>query len=199
MNELAKKLLGAIDRAISDKPKDTRRLIGAAVIKFDSSAALTKAERSKALELERAYQAAYDATIQFSEGAARKAYFAHVNAHADHAGAGTLADVRTRGLESIASEYLAKQQAAKVAMRQKSVEAGELARPIYQRFVPALEAFVAHREKLEADEAEAFGLVAVPSAVTAAAKAFHVGLKNQLVANIFSGRPKDVLAFINFD
>lgn len=55
MNAIAQKLLTAIDQAISAKPKDTRRLIGAAVIKFDSSAALTKAERSRASELERAY------------------------------------------------------------------------------------------------------------------------------------------------
>jgi hypothetical protein len=199
MNAIAKKILGVIDQAISAKPKDPRRLIGAAVVKFDPGAAPTKAERSKALELERAYQAAYDATIQFSDGAARKAYFAHVNAHADHAGAGTLGDVRTRGLESIASEYLAKQRAAKECMRQKSAEAGQLAQPIKQRFVPALEAFVAQREKIEADEADAFGLVPVPSAVTAAAKTILVGLKNQLASGVSGGRPKDVFFFINFD
>jgi hypothetical protein len=200
MNDsFTKTLVGALDRAFSAPPKNTPILIGAEVAKFDPTAALTKDERPSMKEEDRNWQAGFTETSTWTESRARVDHSLHVDKATERVKDGTLAQVRTRGYESLVSEYAARSSAGKRVMQQAGENAARLARPIMIRWVDAAERFVAAREKAESDEASRFGLTPVPSALTTETKKIIGTIKRRLANQSTGARPSDLLFFASID
>ena len=85
-------------------------------------------------------------------------------------------------------------EASKAQMAEASAEAARAINAIHGRLVPAVKQILDARESTEKTEAEKFGLVCVPSALTATLKQFLNSLKGERVG----GKPDDQAAF-NFE
>jgi hypothetical protein len=186
MSNIAEKLIQAVDRAIAGGPKpNTPALLFAAVVELDPLAALTKEELAALRAADAKWKKAFKATSDFSEYAAKQKWSAHLaDAKLDHLDVQT----RTRGLESLISEFHSKQLVAKSAMGAADMDKNTIAQKVAPRVASAAAKLLAAREQSEQADADRFGLACVPSAPTVALKNFVNGLRSS---------PAYLLHFVN--
>jgi hypothetical protein len=195
MSETIDKIAAAIDKALEAKPKlNTTDLIFAAVVEFDPSAAPPKDDVAALKRAQSKWERAFKA--DYSERAAKVKWSEHLaDSKLDHLDPAT----RTRGMESLISEYASKQLVAKSKMGEASIEAAKVANTLVKRLAPAAERWLKQRIEAERAEAQRFGLEPIPSAVTSALKDFVNRLKGPPFQGYSGYPPSSFCFFLNLN
>jgi hypothetical protein len=194
MENIGKKLLNAIDRAVSGPPKNIPALLYDWITEQQPDAAATKDELRALKDAQAKWQKAFDGTHKFTEGFAHQRFHAQLQNGKDH----TDETVRTRGIESFVSENAGKLLVCKANMKEAGREAGTAINAIVARLAPVAKSILDARVQAELAEAQRFGLARVPSALTTALAEFANGLGQRHGEN-WHGKPSDMISFLTFN
>jgi hypothetical protein len=186
---IAQTLTKALDAITTPRPP-LNHLLYEWVVEHSREVAATADELRDARAAQAKWEKAFQCSCAYSERGAKDLYARQlIDDSKDHLDP----LVRTRGLESLISEFSAKQQIAKNEMRAAGQEAARVLNAVLNRVRPAAVALLKEREAAEQAEAARFGLVRVPAAATTALAEFANSLRPQDTV----GKPSDVFFFLD--
>lgn len=137
-----------------------------------------------------------DRNERFTEAAAKRAFMGQATMHSQF-DSDVLREIRTRGLESLLSEFAAKSDAAQIRMRQMNESALPVITRALEKFIAAGESWIEKRIRSEKDEALELGLPFAPSSALLTAQRFVAQQKIRLQNLSVSGsNPADLISFV---
>jgi hypothetical protein len=192
-------IIEKIANLISPPPVNPQIRIASEAFKLSPELAPTRAELEKIHKIYKEHCAAVRIQNSHTNDAIHQKLATMHKEFRDATRSGDLEKIKIDGFATMQSEFEMKRNLAREQIHQLGLEASAMAIQIYKRTVSALEVFESHRERLEAEQCEEFGLELSPSAILRATRDLKTILNNRIRLDAVTGDPKGLYFFLNLE